>query len=338
MKEIIYLSGLPRSGSTLLCNLLDRHSEISSTPSSPLCGLINNLRKTWSDDPFLLAQLDSNFDVVYKRLKRSIKAFMEEWSSDTNSPITIDKNRGWCNASPMLQHLYPNFKMIICLRDLRDIFSSIEKRHRETLLLDFPDHTDHHIVDNRASSLFNDNGVVGAPLKALYNLGDIPNIMRHIYFWKFEDFLKEPQKSMDELFAWIGVSSKKIDFNNIEQTTTQEADSYYRFKYMHKIKPNLEQPETLEDRKISPRILKSIVTKFPWYYENYYQELGNSKVVSNEIKNEIDEELANSIEESIEESTEESTESIAADVVTEDAVDKATIKKKTIKKTTKKAK
>jgi len=302
MKEIIYLSGLPRSGSTLLCNLLNKHSKILSTPSSPLCELINNLRRIWSDDPFLLAQLDSNFEVVYDRLQRSIKAFIEEWSAN-DSPITIDKNRGWCNTAPTLQHLYPDFKMIICLRDLRGVFSSIEKRHRETLLLDFPDHTEHHIVDNRVNTLFDDNGVVGSSLKAIYNLGDIPDIMKHIYFWRFEDFLKDPQKSIDELFTWIGVGPQKMDFDNIKQTT-QESDSYYRFKYTHKIKPKLEIPETLEDRKISPRIINSILERFKWYYEAYYpelfvQELGND--VEKQVKSEIDEELSKNIENDIEE-------------------------------------
>jgi len=305
MKEIIYLSGLPRSGSTLLCNLLDKHPEISSTPSSPLCGMINNLRRIWSDDPFLLAQLDSDFDVVYSRMMRSLKAFMQEWSSDTNTPITIEKNRGWCTCVSLLNHLFPNFKMIICLRDLRDVFSSVEKRHKETLLLDFPDHMEHHLVDNRASALFDDNGIIGGPLKALYNLGDTPDIMRHMYFWKFEDFLEDPTKSMNAIFNWIGVSNQEIDFEkNIEQTTTQEADSYYRFKYMHKIKPKFEQPDNLEERKISPRIINSIMERFKWYYETYYPETSDTPAPK-EIDNEIEDEIAKSIEESTEKATEE---------------------------------
>jgi len=331
MKEIIYLSGLPRSGSTLLCNLLDKHSEISSTPSSPLCGLINQLRRIWSDDPFLLTQLDSNFEVVYKRLKRSLKAFMGEWSSDTNTPITIDKNRGWCHSAPTLQHLYPNFKMIVCLRDLRGVFSSIEKRHKETLLLDFPDHCEQHIVDKRAGAMFDDNGVIGGPLKAIYNLGDIPDIMRNIYFWRYEDFLSDPQKTMDELFTWIGVKTQKIDFDNIEQTTIPEADSFYRMKYMHKIKSKLEKPEL---RKLSPRIITSIVNRNKWYYEAYYPEISftarsftadaPTRPDENEIENEIIDELSNSIEESV------AKEKCISDNVLENK--KKTPKKKTSKK------
>ncbi|MBW4548386.1 MAG: sulfotransferase, partial [Symplocastrum torsivum CPER-KK1] len=44
-KQIIYVTGLPRAGSTLLCQLLDHHPEIDhSGHSSPLCQTLNGLR------------------------------------------------------------------------------------------------------------------------------------------------------------------------------------------------------------------------------------------------------------------------------------------------------
>ena len=104
-KEIVYLTGLPRSGSTLICNILGSHPAISATPSSPLSNLVQNMRRTWSDDPFLLSQLDSNFDDVYKRLGRSLRAFMEAWSADAPTAITVDKNRGWLACVEFLKEL-----------------------------------------------------------------------------------------------------------------------------------------------------------------------------------------------------------------------------------------
>ena len=113
-KEIVYLTGLPRAGSTLICNLLAVHSDVAATPSSPLCSIIQNMRRNWSDDPFLLAQLESNYDDVYERLRRSIRSFMQAWSSDKDTPITVDKNRGWLACVESLREIQPNFKMIVC--------------------------------------------------------------------------------------------------------------------------------------------------------------------------------------------------------------------------------
>lgn len=268
MKEIVFLAGFPRSGSTLLCNLLAEHEKICATPSSPLCSIVTGMRRQWSDDPFLLAQLDKNDKEILSKLKESTVSFMDTYS-DNGKDLTIDKNRGWLFNLEMLRELYPNFKMIVTLRDLRGIFASIEKQHRKTLMIEFPDHLEHNIVDVRASNVFSEGGIVGSILKAMNNIQDIPNIMQHLYFWRYEDFLNNPQKSISDIFSFLNVKNKEIDFENIKQYT-HESDSYYRMKYLHKIKPSFVAPENIP---VSPRILNAIVQRHLWYYETYYREL-----------------------------------------------------------------
>jgi sulfotransferase len=271
MKEIVYLAGFPRSGSTVLANVLAMHPEITSTPSSPLCSIVQSMRKQWSDDPFLLAQLDDNFEGVHERLKRSTMAFMQAWSEEHPTPIVVDKNRGWLNGIEWLRELDPDFKLIITLRDLRDVYTSVEKRHRKTLFLDFPDHMEHNFVDVRANSLFNDGGIVGSILKGIQNIGDVPNIAPHIYYWRFEDFVDNPQQITDHLFDFLGVEPHEIDFDNIVQST-QESDSYYRMKYLHKISDKVSKPSDHTQAQISPRILKEIEGRFMWFFQQFYPE------------------------------------------------------------------
>ena len=68
-KHIIYVTSLPRAGSTLLCQLLGQHPQVYSLGhSSPLRQVFNHLRGQLSDDPFLLSQLEVDFDVTYTRL------------------------------------------------------------------------------------------------------------------------------------------------------------------------------------------------------------------------------------------------------------------------------
>lgn len=271
MKQIVYLSGLPRSGSTVLSNVLAMHPEISSTPSSPLCSIVQNMRRQWSDDPFLLAQLDDNFDGVHERLKRSTKALMQAWCEEYPTPVVIEKNRGWLNGVEWLRELDPDFKIIVTLRDLRDVYTSVEKQHRKTLFLDFPDHMEHNFVDVRANHLFGDGGIVGSVLKGIQNVGDIPNISQHFYYWRYEDFLEDPVQITNHLFDFIGVESHDIDFGNIVQST-HESDSYYRMKYRHKINPNLSKPADHTEALVSPRILKEIESRFMWYFQQFYPE------------------------------------------------------------------
>ena len=271
MKQVHYLSGLPRSGSTVLANLLGMHPEITSTPSSPLCNIVQTMRKTWSEDVFFKAQLEKNFDAVSDRIKRTTKATMLSWSNEGKGNITVDKNRGWLSCIEWLREVFPDFKMIVTLRDLRNVYASIEKRHRNTLLIDFPDHMEHNIVDTRANVIFDNNGLVGSCLRAIYNIGDIPDIAKHLLIWRYEDFLKNPQETMNIVFKFLDVEPIEIDFTNIEQNTF-ENDAFYNMKYLHSIKTKLEQPTSFVEAKVSPRILQTIITKFDWYYKSYYPE------------------------------------------------------------------
>ena len=272
MKETIYLSGLPRSGSTLLANLLAMHPNIRSTSSSPLCTIVQGMRQIWSKEALLKSQLDNDFDVVYERLRRTTKATIESWGNEGDCDFVVDKNRGWAFCLEWLRDIYPDFKMIITLRDLRNIYASEEKIHRKTLMLDFADNMEHNLVDVRASALFDDNGVIGSCLKGLYNIGDIPDIVDHILLWKYEDLLEKPQETMDKAFEFLGVEPYKIDFDNIVQSTF-ETDSYYNMKFPHVIRPKLTKPIGFEEAKISPRILSQITSRFSWYYQIYYPEL-----------------------------------------------------------------
>jgi len=271
MKNIAYLSGLPRSGSTVLSNVLAMHPEITSTPSSPLCSIVQAMRRTWSDDPFLLSQLDDNFEVVHNRLRNSMRAFMQEWSAEHSTPVVIDKNRGWLNCIEWLRELDPDFKIIVTLRDLRDVYTSVEKQHRKTLFIDFPDHMEHNLVDVRANNLLGDAGIVGGVLKSIQNVGDIPNIEQHIYYWRFEDFLEKPAETTNHLFNFLGLEGADIDYDNIVQST-HESDSYYRMKYKHDISSTIDKPVSHADVPISPRILKEIETRFEWYFQQFYPQ------------------------------------------------------------------
>jgi len=301
MEEIIFVTGLPRSGSTLLCNLLAQHPEIAGGPSSPLCHVVQSMRRQWSDDAFLLSQMDANFDEVYERLERSAKAFMDAWC-ESDKKFVLDKNRAWLTTAELVRSLYSNMKMIVCLRDPRSIFASIERQHRKTLMLDFPDHMDSHIVDNRASSLFDNGGVVGAPLKALNNLGDLPNISKHIFIFRYEDFAAAPQNVMENLLTWMGAESFKFNLADIKQIT-HESDSYHRFKYSHKIKSKFVAAKSfaVEDDPISPRILEEIVNRFAWFYSAYYNDYKVNSVsnVASQDKSDLEVQIAQEVEEAL---------------------------------------
>ena len=205
---------------------------------------------------------------------------MEAWSSDTDQPFTVDKSRFWLHLIETLRALYPDFKMIVCLRDLRDIYKSIEMQHRKTLMLAFPGRLEQNLVEARATQLFASTGVIGGPLKALYNLNDIPDVRAHLYFWRFESFVKNPVGTTQELLRWMGAEPASIPLDKIVQTT-HESDSHYHFKFTHRVSASISPPGKFSEADLLFRILRDIVAKNIWYYRQFYAADGQVRLERN---------------------------------------------------------
>jgi sulfotransferase len=270
-KRVIYVTGLPRAGSTLLCQLLGIHPKVYSVGhSSPLQQVFENLRHQVSDNPFLLSQLDVDFDLTYRRLLNAYRGYLNGWFAETDLPWVVDKNRGWLGMMETVKLIDPDFKMIVCLRDPVQILGSIEAQHRKTILLDFPDHLAPNQVYPRADLLFKNEGVIGGPLKAIENLQDIMDeeAKQHIFYLSFEALVAKPQEVMSALFSWLGLPAYTIDPENLP-VKPHESDSYYRFKYRHKTHAKIRPPQK---HIISERIIRDIIKNYAWFYKTYYPD------------------------------------------------------------------
>lgn len=267
-KHIIYVTGLPRSGSTLMCQLLGHHPRVYSPGhSSPLSQLLDNIRALLSDNPFLLSQLDVDFDLAYARLLNAHRGFINGWFAETDRPVVVDKNRGWLRMIETVHLLDPDFRMVVCIRDLRQIFGSIEAQHAKTRLLDFPDHMAAHSAYARADALFGPDGVIGGPLKSIEFLRDVPDALRQrLCYVSFEALMEKPVETMNTIHRWLGLPAAPFDPNRLE-TRPGESDSHYRFKYRHQTRSAIRRPEP---REIPPRIAQEIAQKFGWFFEQFY--------------------------------------------------------------------
>lgn len=270
-KNVIYITGLPRSGSTLLCQILGTHPQIDSPiHSSPLCQTLNQLRHNLSDNEFFLAQLDVDFDLTYQRLLQAIRGFMNGWLATTNKPWVVDKNRGWLMQLDTLHLIDPQAKLLVCIRELGQIYGSIETQHQKTLLIDFPDHLAILSRYTRADKLFGAEGVIGGPLKAIEAVQDMPNaLQQRLFYVIYEDFMHQPHKVMEKIYHWLNLPNTSFNSQQLP-IKAHESDSYYRFKYPHKTRERLQIPPRHE---IPSRIERELQTNFAWFYKTFYPGL-----------------------------------------------------------------
>ena len=267
-KLFVGVAGLPRSGSTLLCQLLGEHPEIyCEGHSSPLCNALLATRRFISDDQFFLSQLDIQFDTTYKNLHSAMRGFLRGWYGDCDKPVVVDKNRAWLHCVEMLLHMEPDARLIVPIRELGQVYGSIESQHQKTILVDFIDHLADYDRFGRADQLFAKEKSIGAPLSSIMAVQDLPQEVKdRIYFVKFEDLVSSTKQTMSQIFAWMGVSPLSFDTGSLT-VRPHESDSHYRYKYLHKQQANIIPPKHHE---IPPRIQNLIMKACVWYYESFY--------------------------------------------------------------------
>jgi sulfotransferase len=268
--RFVGVSGLPRAGSTVLCQLLAEHPDIDCEGhSSPLCNALLMLRRFVSDDQFMLSQLDVQFDRSYANLKSAMQGFLNGWHAETGKAVAVDKNRAWLHCIEMLLDLDPQAKLLVAIRELGQIYGSIEAQHQKSILLDFSDHLADYDRIGRADRLFAPDKAIGAPLSSIRAVEDLPpKVKERLYFVKFEDLMARPVQVMSGVYGWLGLPEHRVDPQRLTMRES-ESDSHYRFKYQHRQKSALASPVNHD---IPPRIQAQIQKACGWYYEWFYPD------------------------------------------------------------------
>ena len=266
--RLVCVTGLPRAGSTLVCQLLGHHPSIYSPGhSSPLLPALLALRRELSHDEFLLSQLDHEQRLVLDRLTRAYRGFVSGWFAESDAPIAVDKHRGWLNQLDLLLHLVPEAKLIVCVRELSQVWGSIEAQHRRSVVLDFPDRTADLSPYARADRFFGPDGVIGLPLANLEATQDYPvEVRSRLFYLVFEHLMDDPETVTKQLFAWLDLPPHPVAFDDLA-VAPHESDSYYRLKYSHVRRATLRAPDA---HAVPERIVAGLRNKFPWFYSTFY--------------------------------------------------------------------
>jgi sulfotransferase len=271
--KFVGVTGLPRAGSTLLCQMLAQHPEIHCEGlSSPLCNLVLGLRRMVSDDQFFLSQLDRSFETSYAHLTSAMQGFLRGWNRDCTKKAVVDKNRAWLHAVETLLQIEPDSKLLVCIRELGQIYGSIEAQHQRTILVDFIDHLADFDRFGRADMLFAKDKTIGAPMISLHAVPDLPKeVQKHLYFVRFEDLIEQPAVCMSNIYAWLGLSRFEVNPEKLAKMGPPESDSHYHMKYLH---PQSERVMKPKKHDIPPRIQAQIESACAWYYQFYYPKHG----------------------------------------------------------------
>ncbi len=119
--KIHFISGLPRSGSTLLSAILNQNPAFRAAMSSPVSDMFGGLIRSLSASEFAMFASEEQRKRV---LRCAVEAYYAEVSG---SEAIFDTSRGWCNLLPALAGLFPCSRVICMLRSPAQILDSFER-------------------------------------------------------------------------------------------------------------------------------------------------------------------------------------------------------------------
>jgi sulfotransferase len=157
--------------------------------------------------------------------------------------VVFDTNRLWCAKLPTLVQLFPDAKVICCVRPIPWIMDSIERLIRKNAfdlsgLFGFePNNT----VFTRISRIAASDGMVGYALDALKEAFFGEQAERLILV-DYEALARRPKETMGEIYEFIGEPPFKHDFDKVEYSA-EDFDLRLGTPNLHTVKRKVEWVE-----------------------------------------------------------------------------------------------
>jgi sulfotransferase len=268
VKKIFYNSSFPRSGSTLIQNILAQNPTIHSTPTSGLFEIFMNTRTYFSNGPEFKAQDAATMEAGIKGLlKEGLYGF---YNAITDRPYVMEKSRGWGMEREFINAFDPDPKIICMIRDIRAVYASLEKKYRsnplnETNIANWGDLTG--TTTDKRINVWSVNPPIGQAMDRLYQLL-VSGTHQHILFVKFEDLCQDPETQLKRIYSYLDLPYFQHDFDNITQYT-HEDDKWYGIFGDHVIRGKLKPVSNDFYQVLGPNACKIIQDGYPWFFNDF---------------------------------------------------------------------
>jgi sulfotransferase len=237
-----FVSGLPRSGSTLLCNLLWQNPRLYASETSGIMDVMWNVRNQWDNLIEFKAVLDKAANQASKL--RVLRAVLEAHYAAVDRPVIFDKARSWLAHLEMAEAvLGRKAKVLVPVRDVRDVLASFEKLWRSNAALrQAPQEGQHYFEFQTVEGRCKLWACADQPVGLAYNR--VKDALQRgfrdrMHFVRFEELTQRPAETMRGIYEFLGETPFEHDFEHVEQIT-REDDEVHGLIGLHTIRSKVE--------------------------------------------------------------------------------------------------
>ncbi len=236
-----FISGLPRSGSTLLAALLRQNPRFYAAMTSPVGGLVEGMLEAMSEDNEC-----SVFISPEQKRALIMGIFSAYYHPQAEKEVIFDTNRLWCSKLQLIRELFPEAKVICCVRNIAWIMDSIEiliRRNAFDVSRLFNNPAERATVYSRTEALSQGSRLVGYAYNALKE-AFYSEQSASILLVDYELLTINPAKTMSLIYQFLGEEPFEHDFKNV-QYQEPEFDDKLKTKGLHQVRAKVEfKPRT----------------------------------------------------------------------------------------------
>lgn len=215
-KSFHFISGLPRSGATLLSNVLAQNPAFHVPASTGILDIMFLIRNNWDKIP----EFHQNPNPAAKL--RVLQGALDAYYADKEAEIIFDRSRSWLAHIEMAEAvLGQKVKILVPVRDLRDVLASFEKLHRKASATmqdqyEEPQYLEFQSLANRTAFWSRNDQIVGLAYTRVKD-AMARGFDDRMLFVPYEKFTSKPRAMMEQIYDFLDVEYFKHDFSNVEQ-------------------------------------------------------------------------------------------------------------------------
>lgn len=185
--------------------------------SSPVAALFEGILGQVSAGSEISALVDE------EQRARILRGLFTSYYADRVEPVIFDTNRSWTAQMPALMRLFPEAKVICCVRDVAWVLDSLERQFRANAFENtrlFNSQAERATVYTRVEALAHANRLVGFPWHALREVC-FSDFADRVILVEYDLLTHRPSDVFDLLYDFLGEERFAHDFTNVKYDAPQ---------------------------------------------------------------------------------------------------------------------
>ena len=234
--KLHFISGLPRSGSTLLAGILRQNPRFHAAMTGPvgtLFGVMLNAMGAQNETALFLKEAQK------RDLLRGL--FDAYYRPQAKKAVIFDTNRAWTARLPALLDLYPEAKLLCCVRDVAWVMDSLERLVRKNAFEPsrlFGSPEERATVFSRVEALAHRDRLVGFAWSALKE-AYYGEHSKSLLLIEYDILCQRPRDTLALVYQFLGEPWFAHDFDQVEYAEP-EFDAQLATPGLHTVKARVQ--------------------------------------------------------------------------------------------------